>query len=533
MNWLDFIPDRFLPKEKKVVRDPWTFQERNIPEASHGYKPLFTISYDGEKNRGEVGPIKIYRLDHIRLRARAWQSYLDSEITQGILNKFVTWIIGSGLKLQSEPMERVLQDSGISIDKETFSTNIEDRFKLFSKSKCSSITNLNNLNKNARKAYLNAIIGGDVLVVLRLIKREIKIEIIDATHVRTPFMDSNLIAAAKAKGNKIVHGIEIDKNGEHVAYYVTKSLTDSQRIKAKSNGRLTAFLVYGLEYRIDNVRGMPLISAVLESIKKIDRYKEAVVGSAEERQKIPFAIEHGTNSNGENVFISSMQKSFNADSHVDNQTGDIDGEVVAAKIAATTQKTVVNMPIDSTLKALESKNELNFKDFYSPNVNSICSAIGIPPEVALSKYDSNFSASRAALKDWEHTINVERISFADQFYQPIYNFWLQIEVLKGNITASGYIEAVAQGNTAIVESYQMARFVGANVPHIDPLKEVAAERLKLGDAGAHIPLTTGESATENVNGGDFDSNLEQFKNEISNSEELKPVAPSIPENDNE
>ena len=147
----------------------------------------------------------------------------------------------------------------------------------------------------------------------------------------------------------------------------------------------------------------------------------------------------------------------------------------------------------------------------------------------MSKYDSNFSASRAALKDWEHTLTVDRQRFAFQFMQPIYNFWLYIEILKNNIQAPGYLKALAEGNLMVIESYTNSRFVGSNVPHIDPVKEVTAERLKLGLTGASIPLTTVEAATESLNEGDSDANMAQYALELEESKKLKievPIAPA-------
>ena len=75
---------------------------------SGGYTPIFTIGYDGEKNTGEVGPIRNYIINYELLRLRSWQSYLESEITQTVVNRYITWLIGKGLKLQSEPLESVL-----------------------------------------------------------------------------------------------------------------------------------------------------------------------------------------------------------------------------------------------------------------------------------------------------------------------------------------------------------------------------------------------------------------------------------------
>ena len=139
----------------------------------------------------------------------------------------------------------------------------------------------------------------------------------------------------------------------------------------------------------------------------------------------------------------------------------------------------------------------------------------------LSKYDSNFSASRAALKDWEHTLNVERSFFQEEFLQYIYDFWLYIEVLKNKLNVNGILKAVAENNEYAFNAFTQCRFVGANVPHIDPLKEVKAEREKLGTSGQHIPLTTVEQATESLNGGDSMANMEQYAEEFKKSVDLK------------
>ena len=92
------------------LKKPEPTQIKKFTPTSHsGYRPIFTLSYDGEKNMGELGaPVK-YTLEHDALRIRSWKSYLDNEITQTVVKKYVKWIIGSGLKLQSEPVESVLQ----------------------------------------------------------------------------------------------------------------------------------------------------------------------------------------------------------------------------------------------------------------------------------------------------------------------------------------------------------------------------------------------------------------------------------------
>jgi capsid protein len=198
------------------------------------------------------------------------------------------------------------------------------------------------------------------------------------------------------------------------------------------------------------------------------------------------------------------------------------------------------MPVGSKISAIDTKSDLHFAEFYNKNIDIICAALGIPPDVAFQKYENSYSSSRAALKDWEHTLKIERDRFAEQFYKPIYEFWLMTQVFEGKISADGFTEAILNNDDFIVTAYTQSKFIGDNVPHIDPLKEVQAERLKLGARGVNLPLTTGEDATEALNSGDFDSNVKQFANELHEAEEegltteMPPMAEqSSPKKDDE
>jgi capsid protein len=177
------------------------------------------------------------------------------------------------------------------------------------------------------------------------------------------------------------------------------------------------------------------------------------------------------------------------------------------------------MPIGATLKSLESRNELYFKDFYITNIQLISAAIGIPYEVAMAMYNSNYSASRAAIKDWEHTMKTAREKFAVQMYQPTYDLWLEMEIFTGKIQANGYIKSLNEGNVMALEAYKSARWLGANVPHIDPVKEIVAARLKLGDDTT--PLTTYDRVTEDLGTGDFAQISEKIKQEKKLIPEVK------------
>jgi capsid protein len=517
-------------------------QEKITPssyyETSMFNRRVIASPFDGEKNLGEMGPIRKYVIDHEALRLRAWQNYLESEIGQISIKRLTRWVIGSGLKLQAEPKADVLLSEKITLETEEFNKTVEARFGVFANSRMSDYSNLRSLHVMANEAYENSLMG-DVLVILRYINGEVKVELKDGAHVRTPLgLGFNGVDFIAENGNRVRNGIELDAKGEHIAYYIQTGLFgEYNRLVARGakSGMLMVFMVYGMKYRLDSVRSIPRLTAVMETLKKMERYKEATLGSAEEAAKIAYFIKHGKDSDGEAPYTARAANAYDYNPNaVNDLPRDIRGKQLANTVAASVNKTVYNLTQDSDMGSLESDKELYFKDFYNVNTDIVCATVGIPPNVAMSKYDSNYSASRAAIKDWEHTITVERKYFYDQFYVPVYNFWLQTQILTNKIQAPGYLTALSERNTMAIEAYQFARFVGAKVPHIDPMKEVQAERAKLGGVGANLPLTTAEAATEAVSEGDYSANVIQFARELEDAETLgiPSVIPAANNTDN-
>lgn len=512
--------------------------KRQQPGANMGsYRLVSTYTFNGEKNLGEIGPIKNYALNYEALRLRSWQAYLESEIFKTIIEKFALWVVAYGLKLQTKPNKVVLESEGIKIDSEKFNEITEARFTVWAQNKMCDYSNTNTLGSIAKTAFLNAKIGGDALVILRVIKGVLKIQLIDGAHICSPHSGTDNWASVTAAGNNLRNGVEYAANGEVVAYWVQDDRFQFSRIEAKNKttGLLQAYLVSGQRYRLDNYRGIPVMSTVLETIKKLERYKEATLGTAEEQAKVAFQIVHGTASTGESPLVDAMAKAAGRDADLPKTD---DGTNLANTVAATTNKQVFNNTQDSEIKTLNhSTGQLYFKDFYETNTHIMCAAIGIPPNVALSMYNDSFSASRAALKDWEHVINVSREDFTAQFYAPIYQFFLHLEILKGKISAPGYLTAYYAGNEMAIAAYQSCRFRGPIPGHIDPLKEVKAVREKLGPLGAGLPLITLEQAVEELNGDDSDGIMEQFSEELQMAEDLgleysDKGTESIPKNDN-
>jgi capsid protein len=480
------------------------------------------MSFDGEKNFGELGDAKNYIPNYEVLRARSWEAFISNDLAMIALSRLSFWVISTGLRLDAQPDTDVLELEGISTDRQKFSNSIEAYWRIWSRtpSMCHKSGSMSFAEIQTR-VFMNAWIGGDCLVILRVEKGNPTVQIIDGCHIQSPGAYDPLVR----------NGVEYNELGKIVAYHIRKDNYEFDRIPAvnETYGLVQAFLVKGLRYKLDDSRGLPLLSAVLEKMAQIDRYSVATLGSAEERRKIPYVIEHDQHSTGENPLTKNFVYAQNPDMPFDLPI-DSQGEVMANKMAVTTNKSVFNMPIGAKAKALESDGELYYRDFYTINADFLFATLSLPPNVALQKYDSNFSASRAALKDWENTLAVYRAQFSNDFLQHVYNWFLHTFILRNKIQAIGYLS----GDSIVRAAYRCAKFTGVNVPHIDPVKEVEAARMKLGELGASIPLITVEDAVQALGGSDADAIMEQFSQEKKYSEELglkpEPPAPPAPAN---
>ncbi|MES2287252.1 MAG: phage portal protein [Bacteroidota bacterium] len=532
MKLKNLLPVMFggVPEEPKG--EPNISSEYNGGGRNQWHRQARDQFYDGEKTPGELGNIVNLIPDYYSLRIRAYEQWLKNDIVRIICGKFFKWTVGSGLDLQSEPNMVVLEQEGVDTSAiKDFRKMTEARFKVYAGSKMSDYSRMTNLHQRANEAFQSGFIGGDTLNVLRVNNGVLSIQVFDGQSICSPFLtDPTWYDAATAKGNIILHGIEIDKKGTHVAFYVKKEqfsefnlFAEFERIEARSpsTGLLMAWMYYGSKFRINHLRGISSLSSVLEKIDKLDRYTEAAVGSAEERAKIPFFIEHNRFSDGENPLGAKIKAKMGGREDVDPWK---QGEVLSKLVAATTAKTVHNLPIGAKMNAIQTQTDLQYEPFFRAVFNQVCASMDIPPEVAMQLYNSNYSASRAAINGWGHIIEIVRKYFSDNFYQNVYNVWLTLEIINNKIKAPGFLEAMIAGNFMVLESYCNAKWTGVNMPHIDPKKEVEAVRMMLGDkTKQETPLISNERAAEILNQGDWLQNYKQWEDE----QKLLPKEPII------
>lgn len=486
----------------------------------HSY-PIVNKNWDGEKTLGELGVVVRNIPDYQKLRLRSYHAYATIDTVKIIASKFFYWTIGVGLKLQAEPNRTVLESEGINNGADVyakFQKMVEARFMVYANSKECDYLKEKTLHELALDTYQGEFLGGDMLVIIRFDDNGPNIQLLSGDHVCNPGLDE--ISKVEERKNYIEHGIEIDEKGAHVAYFVkTKQKNDIdkyERIPAKGakTGKRLAWLISGKKICPDHLRGVPAMAQSLEKINKLDRYVEAAVTNAEQGAKIVYSIEHQEYSSGESPLDQVVARKRNP-GILSNANGDESNPTVLAdglanRITETTSGQTFNLPNGASLKAFDSKIETNFGEFHSTVFKSISAGVDVPPEVAMQEYNSNYSASRAAINSFGYIIVINRQKFANDFYIPFYKLWLEWQVLNKKITAPGYIENIT--NFMVTESYTQCRFTGKNMPHIDPLKEIKAVREMLGIDGA-TPLISREQAVEMLNAGQWDENFMKYMEE--------------------
>jgi len=513
MGFFDFLKSKNVSVDSNAnVSETQSNSYSSNNGVTYGYQyPIITKKFDGEKTLGELGVVINSIPDYERLALRSYDSYLKTDTVKILTQKHVDWTIGSGLKLQCEPDDYVLKIENITFDISEFKKRVEARFNLYTNSKYADYSRQRTLHQLANDFYKAKFLSGDVLVICRIEPTGPSAQFISGSHVKTP--DAALLKEVETRGNYERNGIEFDERGQHVAYFIQVKSKDNfigkfERIPCygEKSKRKLAWMIYGEKVSPDHVRAIPELTQTLEKVSKLDRYTEATVGKAEQGANIPYTIEHDQYSTGEDILQDIVNKKNKVIVDEDKNHKLADG--LANKITETTSNQVFNMPVGSKLKGLPPTTDTSYEAFERANFNKIAAAANVPPEVAMQMYNSNYSASRAAINGWGYVVDIDRVDFAIEFYIPFYKLWLEVEILKNKIEAPGYVTALNSGDFMIIEAYSKCRFIGKNMPHIDPLKEVKAAELMI-----ELGIISREQATEMLNQGEWYSNNQKILEE--------------------
>lgn len=394
--------------------------------------------FTGDKFLGGFGTTNWYMPDYWTLRARSKQLFRDNLYARGIIRRYVTNIVNIGLMLEATPEEEIL---GLEPDAlADWAEMQENMFSIWAKSpKLCDFKNRLTFGQLQAEIKREALVQGDILVVLRAdpVTKLPKIQLIDADVVQTPPGDE--IAGKR----RIIHGVELNEAGEQIAYHIRQEDGITfKRLAAKGGrtGRRQAWLVYGTDKLHDDVRGEPLLSIILQSLREVDRYRDSA-----QRKAVINSI-HVAYIKKTADKISSLPITGGATSNTTvktsdtTSTGSVSRDYTQSKQLPGAYMQELQVGEEPVLLGGQG-TDINFPVFEEAIISAVAWALEVPPEILKLAFSNNYSASQAALNEFVIFLMKERANDAQNVCQKAYEEWFLSSALTGKIDAPGFLEA--------------------------------------------------------------------------------------------
>lgn len=456
----------------------------------------------------------LYDIDanHKTLVERSRSLYMTAPIATAAVKTVKTNVVGSGLKLKSRIDYDVL---GISEDQsQALEDQIEREFSLWADTKQCDALGVNDFYEMQGLFLMGALLNGDGFCIRRwedptpFMPYGLRLQLIEGDRVCTPNVGATVgnspyvaYAVNQDNGNEIYSGVEMNKSGKTVAYWICNQYPNAQSVGEFKPLEWTRVEAYGANTGLPNIltmfdperaeqrRGVPLLAPVIETLKQISRYTEAELMAAVISGMYTVFIK--TETPTEMPFGEAMPDEYTPVEHNDNEYELGNG--------------AVNMlGTNESIQIADPKRPIaGFDAFVKALAKQIGSAIEVPYELLMKEFNSSYSASRAALLEAWKMFRERRENLAKAFCQPVYEMFLTEAVASGRIRLKGFFN-----DPIMRKAWCGADWNGPAPGMIDPVKEVNAAKLRVAEG-----FSTREEETMGLTGGNFSKNARQLAKE--------------------
>lgn len=485
--------------------------------------------FDGEKYPGGMGYAKDFYTDYYMLRAYSEQLFKENVYARGLLDRIVTNEINTGLMPEATPLRQVLNMT--EDQAHDWTEQVETLYSVWADDAglCDRAEQMI-FGAQQRAARLDAAIVGDVLVVLHQSKKTNlpQVQLVKGDRVRTPFPHPPL-----PQGHTITHGVQLDPRGRHVAYHGVNPDGTSFRVPAwgEKSKRRKAWLYYGSQMRIAGVRGMPLLSILIQSLKELDRYRDAATRKAVVAALLALYVKREKDGPAVSALLGGASSAESEETYKDTKSGAMKVRPVGHGLPGVV---LDNIGAGSEVKTLGGDGtDVNFPKFEEALTAAMAWSNGIPPEIYRLSFSSNYSASQAAVLEYRAKIAVAWQVSGSTFCHPIYKEWLLSEVLQGNIDAPGLVDSFRDARRyAEFGAWTAAEWFGAVKPSSDPVKQLRAAREAIAEG-----LLTRAQAARMLYGTKYSATVERLRREneqlVTAREPLLDLDPVVSQQQNE
>lgn len=441
------------------------------------------------------------------LRERSRDLAMNAPLGAAAINSTRTNCVGGGLI----PAPKIDYDF-LGITKEEakeLERQIKREWSLWADSTLCDNNDLNNFYELQQVAFNDWLRNGEEFVLIKYASKpdlnmpyQLRIKLIEADRVRSPSDYSgeySSIDQITKDGNRIVNGVEIDKEGRVVAYHIA-SFYPGEYLEAKKEwtrvpkrgkrtGNPNILHVFNAE-RADQYRGVPFLAPVIESLKQLTRYTDAEIMAAVINAMFTVFI---TTEDAEGV-----QGYGGDDEEIEEGDDSREDDIVLGS------GTINELRTGEKVQTVESTHPSgNFEQFVTAFCTHVGAALEIAPEVMLKKFSNNFSASKGALNETWKSFKMRRKWFVDDFCKAIYELWFAEAVSKGRIIAPGFFN-----DPLIRSAYLNAKWNGPAQGQLNPAQEVAASVLKIQHG-----FSTHEDECAAMNGSSYEDNVRALTTE--------------------
>ena len=438
------------------------------------------------------------------LRIRSRDLYAGGGLGRGIPATLVTNVVGWGIRPKPKIDRAFL---GLSEEQATeWERSAERVFRMWARTPMCDATRKHTFWEMQELAFRSELVSGDIVGLFGMKPNlrnpfQTTIRLIEADRLCTPESRGESTAQNIEGGGRIVDGVEINKDGEVVAlwiatYHPLQDETPDEitwnriEIYGKETGMLNALHVMTAE-RPEQHRGVPYISAAIEQIKQLDRYMDAeLAASIVAAMLTVFITNDGTNDDAYDSINDSIEE--------DEKVTDTDMKIELGN------GNVYELPPGKKVDKIgDSRAPTAFDSYTQQIITMIGSGQEMPYEVAMHRYDSNFTAANAARLDFWKVVTKYRERFTEQFSQPIYEAVISEAVALGLLDAPGFFD-----DPMTRDAWCGCKWNGVSRGHVQPVQEANAAKIRMATG-----ITTGEQEAMEYSGADYLENISQLGEE--------------------
>lgn len=490
--------------ERQVVR----VDDLSPPKTAYRGNPLpgrlGPHSYvTGEKFFGGMGTVPYWTTDYWALRQ--WSAYLfDTNIyARGIIRRLISAFINTGVKPECTPLADLLDFS--SEDLARWADGVENQFEIWANDpELCDYKQQHTLWELQKIAEQEGYICGDCLIVLRQhpVHKSPTIEIIPGNRITNP------AASLQPANTEINHGIEW-KNGRQVAFWVLDKEGKHVRIPAigPKTGRKQAWLYIPSDKRYEQVRGMPLLALVLQSIKELDVYRDAETRKAVVNSFFAMIVTRDQDKLG------SLPVQGSATKKTEATVSDADASTRKLTIADLQAGTVLEELApgeDVKMHSPDSQHGASMESMEHVILSAIAWTHGIAPEVLIMRFGTSYSASTAAQLNFRQVQDVKWASIGTNLMRSIWCDWIISESLQQRMVYAQTILDAWRDPQQFQKFGAWCQFesIGSITGTADPTKMLRASAMMI-----EIGLTTHAREARIINGTKWRKNVQRLKEE--------------------